>query len=84
MLGKQLVTASKPDYNVIPVQLSAEEFEEFILPHLSLPRRAPGSARRRDSYGSRSKIACKLMRSRAQSSNVMTVIDSTMQSLFQV
>jgi transposase len=41
MLSKQLVTVSKPDYNVIPVQLSAEEFEKFILPHLSLPRRGP-------------------------------------------
>ena len=41
MLSKQLVTVSKPDYNVIPVQLSVEEFEKFILPHLSLPRRGP-------------------------------------------
>jgi transposase len=41
MLSKQLETASKPDYNVIPVQLSAAEFEEFILPHLSLPKRGP-------------------------------------------
>src|SRR5919198_1451244 len=41
MLSKQFVTVSKPDYNVIPVQLSAEEFERFILPHLSLPRRGP-------------------------------------------
>ena len=41
MLSKQLVTVSKPDYNVIPVQLSAEEFEKFILPHLSLPKRGP-------------------------------------------
>lgn len=41
MLSEQLVTASKPNYNVIPVQLSAEEFETFILPHLSLPKRGP-------------------------------------------
>ncbi len=41
MMSEQLVTASKPDYNVIPVQLSAEEFEKFILPHLSLPKRGP-------------------------------------------
>ena len=40
-MSEQLVTASKPDYNVIPVQLSAEEFEKFILPHLSLPKRGP-------------------------------------------
>lgn len=41
MLSESLGTASKPDYNVIPVQLSAEEFEKFILPHLSLPKRGP-------------------------------------------
>lgn len=41
MMSEQRVTASKPDYNVIPVQLSAEEFEKFILPHLSLPKRGP-------------------------------------------
>jgi hypothetical protein len=41
MMSEQLVTASKPDYNVIPVQLSAEEFEKFILPHLSLLKRGP-------------------------------------------
>jgi transposase len=40
-MSEQLGTASKPDYNVIPVQLSAEEFEKFILPHLSLPKRGP-------------------------------------------
>jgi transposase len=34
-------TASKPDDNAIPVQLSEEEFEQFILPHLSLPKRGP-------------------------------------------
>ena len=31
----------KPKYNVIPVQLSEPEFEQFILPHLSLPKRGP-------------------------------------------
>ena len=31
----------KPEYNVIPVQLSEKEFEKFILPHLSLPQRGP-------------------------------------------
>ena len=31
----------KPNYNVIPVQLSEKEFEKFILPHLSLPKRGP-------------------------------------------
>ena len=31
----------KPEYNVIPVQLSKKEFEKFILPHLSLPKRGP-------------------------------------------
>ncbi len=41
MMSEQLVTASKPDYNVIPVQLSAEEFEKFILPPLSLPKCGP-------------------------------------------
>jgi transposase len=34
-------TASTPDSTPIPVQLSAQEFEEFILPHLSLPQRGP-------------------------------------------
>jgi transposase len=41
MMSEQPGTASKPDYNVIPVQLRAEEFEKFILPHLSLPKRGP-------------------------------------------
>jgi len=40
-MSAQLRTASKPNYNAIPVQLSAEEFEKFILPHLSLPKRGP-------------------------------------------
>jgi len=31
----------KPEYNLIPVQLSEPEFEKFILPHLSLPKRGP-------------------------------------------
>ncbi|MGH7601499.1 MAG: hypothetical protein ACREOI_34500 [bacterium] len=31
----------KPEYNVIPVQLSEKEFKKFILPHLSLPKRGP-------------------------------------------
>jgi hypothetical protein len=34
-------TAATPDYPAIPVQLSAQEFKEFILPHLSLPQRGP-------------------------------------------
>lgn len=33
--------SEKPEYNVIPVQLSEPEFTEFILPHLSLPQRGP-------------------------------------------
>jgi hypothetical protein len=31
----------KQVYKVIPVQLSEPEFAQFILPHLSLPRRGP-------------------------------------------
>jgi hypothetical protein len=34
-------TAATPDYTAIPVQLSAQEFKEFILPQLSLPKRGP-------------------------------------------
>jgi hypothetical protein len=34
-------TAPKPDSSTIPVQLSTAEFEQFILPHLSLPKRGP-------------------------------------------
>jgi transposase len=34
-------TAQKPATTPIPVQLSANEFEAFILPHLSMPRRGP-------------------------------------------
>lgn len=41
-MSKTAETQEKPAYNVIPVQLSEPEFEQFILPHLSLPQR--GSA----------------------------------------
>jgi hypothetical protein len=41
MLNELLEPASKPDSTAIPVQLSAPEFEQFILPHLSLPQRGP-------------------------------------------
>jgi transposase len=34
-------TAPKPATTPIPVQLSAPEFEAFILPHLSRPKRGP-------------------------------------------
>jgi transposase len=34
-------TAPKPATTPIPVQLSAREFEAFILPHLSMPKRGP-------------------------------------------
>src|SRR6266571_2152450 len=33
--------AQKPATTPIPVQLSAPEFEAFILPHLSMPKRGP-------------------------------------------
>ena len=33
--------AAQPDSTAIPVQVSAKEFVEFILPHLSLPQRGP-------------------------------------------
>ena len=33
--------APKPATTPIPVQLSAPEFEAFILPHLSMPQRGP-------------------------------------------
>ena len=33
--------AQKPVTTPIPVQLSASEFQQFILPHLSLPKRGP-------------------------------------------
>ena len=34
-------TAPKPATTPIPVQLSKPEFEAFILPHLSMPKRGP-------------------------------------------
>jgi transposase len=34
-------TAKNPDITPIPVQLSAREFNEFIFPHLSMPKRGP-------------------------------------------
>src|SRR6202008_4394660 len=34
-------TAQQPVTTPIPVQLSAPEFEAFILPHLSMPKRGP-------------------------------------------
>ncbi len=34
-------TAPQPATTPIPVQLSAQEFEAFILPHLSMPKRGP-------------------------------------------
>jgi hypothetical protein len=34
-------TAPQPVTTPIPVQLSEPEFEAFILPHLSMPRRGP-------------------------------------------
>jgi transposase len=34
-------TAQKPATTPIPVQLSANEFDAFILPHLSMPKRGP-------------------------------------------
>ena len=34
-------TAPKPATTPIPVQLSAPEFDEFIFPHLSMPKRGP-------------------------------------------
>src|ERR687886_2741836 len=34
-------TAAKPATTPIPVQLSALEFEAFLLPHLSMPKRGP-------------------------------------------
>src|SRR5712671_8235255 len=34
-------TVQKPATTPIPVQLSAPEFDEFIFPHLSMPKRGP-------------------------------------------
>jgi transposase len=36
-----LATPEKPTSTPIPVQLSESEFNEFIWPHLSLPKRGP-------------------------------------------
>ncbi len=41
MQSEPVETASTPASTTIPVQLSAQEFEEFILSHLSLPKRGP-------------------------------------------
>jgi transposase len=38
-------TAAKPATTPIPVQLSAPEFEAFLLPHLSMPKRGPKCTR---------------------------------------
>ena len=38
-------TAPMPATTPIPVQLSAPEFETFLLPHLSMPRRGPKCTR---------------------------------------
>jgi transposase len=35
------ITAKHPDSTSIPVQLSEPEFDEFIFPHLSMPKRGP-------------------------------------------
>ena len=40
-MKRKVENPEKPEYNVIPVQLSEPEFTEFILPHLSLPKRGP-------------------------------------------
>jgi hypothetical protein len=36
-----LTLAQKPATTPIPVQLSDPEFQQFILPHLSMPKRGP-------------------------------------------
>jgi hypothetical protein len=41
MTSSQSPPVAKPDSTAIPVQLNAQEFAEFILPHLSLPKRGP-------------------------------------------
>jgi transposase len=41
MLSLLCNAPDKPSTGAIPVQVNAEEFREFILPHLSLPRRGP-------------------------------------------
>src|SRR5256885_17108713 len=35
------ITSAKPTTTPIPVQLSASAFTQFILPHLSMPKRGP-------------------------------------------
>ena len=35
------ITAKNPDIMPIPVQLAEHEFNEFIFPHLSMPKRGP-------------------------------------------
>ena len=35
------ITTAQPATTPIPVQLSEPEFEAFILPHLSMPKRGP-------------------------------------------
>ena len=35
------ITAAKPATTPIPVQLPVSEFSQFILPHLSMPKRGP-------------------------------------------
>jgi hypothetical protein len=41
VLSEQPENVSTPDYNVIPVPLSAAELEQFILSHLALSKRGP-------------------------------------------
>ncbi len=41
MTSSPPLPAAKPDSPAIPVQVSAQEFAAFILPHLSLPKRGP-------------------------------------------
>lgn len=41
MTNSSSPTAAQPETTAIPVQLSAQEFAQFILPHLSLPKRGP-------------------------------------------
>ena len=43
MTSSPPLPAAKPDSTAIPVQLSAQEFAAFILPHLSRPKRGPQS-----------------------------------------
>jgi hypothetical protein len=41
MTQTQPQTAATLDYTALPVPLRAPEVQEFLLPHLSLPRRGP-------------------------------------------